>query len=118
MKLMKSLLIATAASALLTTASLADSALIAKGEKIFNTKKMGNCFACHAINGKKVNNPGSLGPVLTGLAYWDDKTLHDAVYDIYTQRNLKISAMPAFGRDGVLDESEIKAVVAYLKTIK
>ena len=53
-KLAKSLLIASAISGLLTTASLADTALIAKGEKIFNDKKSGNCLACHAVNGKKL----------------------------------------------------------------
>ena len=118
-KLAKSLLIATAISGLLTTAGLADAALIAKGEKIFNGgPKAGNCLACHAVDGKKINDPGTLGPKLVGLAYWDEKDLYDTVYDIYAARGVKISAMPAFGKTGWLDDEEIKAVVAYLKTIK
>ena len=117
MKLAKSLLIATAISGLLTTASLADAALVAKGEKIFNTKKMGNCFACHAVNGKKINNPGSLGPKLAYLSSYPEDVLYDLVYDIYKAKGLKVSAMPAFGKNGWLNDSEIKAVVAYLKTI-
>ena len=117
MKLAKSLLMASAISGLLTTASLADAALIAKGEKIFNNKKSGNCLACHAVSGKKINDPGSFGPELTGLSYWDEKDLTAAVYDIYEARGIKISAMPAFGKNGWLDDAEIKAVVAYLKTI-
>ncbi len=117
MKLAKSLLIASAVSGLLTTASLADAALVAKGEKIFNNKKAGNCLACHAVNGKKINDPGSFGPVLTGLSYWPEDLLYDTVYDIYATKGIKISAMPAFGKTGWLDDSEIKAVVAYLKTI-
>jgi sulfur-oxidizing protein SoxX len=85
-KLAKSLLIVSTISGLLATASLADDALVAKGEKIFNTKKIGNCLACHDVNGKKINNPGSLGPKLSGLSYWDDKLLYDTVYDICGKR--------------------------------
>jgi len=117
-KLAKSLLIATTMSGLLTTASLADAALVAKGEKIFNNKKSGNCLACHAVNGKNIKDPGSFGPALTGLSYWDEKDLTDAVYDIYAARGIEASAMPAFGKSGWLSDDEIKAVVAYLKTIK
>ncbi len=114
----KFLAIAVSASALITFASAGSNAdLVKEGEKIFNTKKIGNCLACHAINGKKVNNPGNLGPKLTGLKNWDDKTLYDTVYDIYKARSLKVSAMPAFGADGWLSDHQIKAVVAYLKTI-
>lgn len=118
MKLAKSLLIVSTISGLLSTASLADDALIAKGEKIFNGgTKQGNCLACHAVNGKKINDPGSLGPKLIGLANYPEDYLYDAVYDIYSAKGITTSAMPAFGKNGWLDDEEIKAVVAYLKTI-
>jgi len=117
MKLAKNLLAATAISALFVTASMADADMIAKGEKIFNTKNLGNCFACHDVNGKSIDGPGSFGPKLIGLSYWDEQLLYDTIYDIYAARGLKISAMPAFGTTGWLDDAEIKAVVAYLKTI-
>ena len=117
MKLAKTLLIASAVSGLLATASLADAALIAKGEKIFNNKKIGNCLACHAVNGKNIKDPGSFGPKLSGLSYWPEDLLYNTVYDIYATKGIKISAMPAFGKTGWLNDSEIKAVVAYLKTI-
>jgi sulfur-oxidizing protein SoxX len=90
--------------------------LVKEGEKIFNTKKIGNCLACHAVNGKAINNPGSLGPKLQGLSMWPEKALYDKVYNPYTTN--PISAMPPFGLNGVLDDHQIKAVVAYLKTIK
>ncbi len=90
--------------------------LVKKGEKIFNTKKIGNCLACHDANGKNINNPGNLGPKLQGLSAWPEEALYAKVYDPY-QGN-PISAMPAFGKNGVLDDAQIKAVVAYLKTIK
>ena len=117
MKLAKSLLAASAISGILMTAAIADAELIAKGSKIFNTKDLGNCFACHDVNGQKIDGPGSFGPKLVGLSYWDDQTLYDTVYDIYAARGIEISAMPAFGTTGWLDDAEIKAVVAYLKTI-
>ena len=118
MKLAKSLLMATAISGLLTTAGLADAALIAKGEKIFNGgTKEGNCLACHAVNGKKINDPGSFGPKLAYLSAYPEDVLFDLVYDIYAAKGITTSAMPAFGKNGWLDDEEIKAVVAYLKTI-
>jgi sulfur-oxidizing protein SoxX len=116
MKLVKSLLAASAISGLLMTAGIADDALIAKGEKIFNTKKLGNCLACHAILGKKIKDPGSFGPDLAIAASYPDDLLYDMIYDIYAVKGLEFSAMPAFGKNGWLDDSEIKAVVAYLKS--
>lgn len=116
MKLVKSLLAASAISGLLITTGLADDALIAKGEKIFNTKKLGNCLACHAITGKKVKDPGSFGPDLSTVSEYPDELLYDLIYDIYSAKGLKFSAMPAFGKNGWLDDSEIKAVIAYLKS--
>ncbi len=95
-----------------------DQNLVKLGEKIFNTKKLGNCLACHDVNGKKIDNPGSLGPKLTGLKYWDDKMLYDTIYDIYKARGIKYSAMPPFGANGWLSEQQIKALVAYLKTVQ
>ncbi len=116
MKLAKSLLIASAISGLLTTASFADAATVAKGEKIFNGKKAGNCLACHAFTGKKINDPGSFGPDLASAAYYPDDALYDMIYDIYSVKGLTFSAMPAFGKNGWLSDSEIKAVVAYIKS--
>ena len=90
--------------------------LVKEGKKIFMTKKLGNCLACHAVNGQEVDGPGSFGPKLQYLSAWPKKALYDKVYDPYTTN--PISAMPAFGKNGVLSDKEIKAVVAYLKTIK
>jgi len=116
MKLVKSLLIASTISILFTTNSLAGDDLVKEGEKIFMTKDLGNCLACHAANGKNVDGPGSMGPELQALQYWPDEALYQKIYDPYTTN--PISAMPAFGKNGWLSDSQIKAVVAYLKTIK
>ena len=116
MKLVKNLLAASAISGLLMTTGLADDAQVKLGEKIFNTKNLGNCFACHAIDGKKIDGPGSFGPDLSTVADYPEQLLYDMVYDIYSTKGLKISAMPSFGTNGWLDDAEIKAVVAYLKS--
>jgi len=116
MKLTKSLLMACFISVFLTTAGLASNMqMVKKGEKIFMTKSKGNCLACHAIEGKKVDGPGSLGPKLQYLSVWPEQALYNKVYDPYTTN--PISAMPAFGKSGWLSTEEIKAVVAYLQTI-
>ena len=90
--------------------------LVKEGEKIFKTKKIGNCLACHNANGVKLDGPGTLGPKLQALSAWPEQALYDKIYDPYTTN--PISAMPAFGKNGVLTDHQIKAVVAFLKTIK
>jgi sulfur-oxidizing protein SoxX len=120
MKIVKNLLIASAVSGLLITSSFANenkTDLVAQGKKIFMTKKLGNCLACHDVNGVAVDSPGSLGPKLSYLSAYPKDVLYNLVYDIYKAKNIKNTAMPAFGATGVLDDKEIKAVVAFLKTI-
>jgi sulfur-oxidizing protein SoxX len=118
MKQLKPLIFALAGGLLASSLAFAgDNAdLVKKGEKIFNTKKIGNCLACHDANGKKIEGPGTLGPKLQNLSLWPEQALYDKIYDPYTTN--PTSAMPPFGKNGVLTDEEIKAVVAYLKTIK
>lgn len=116
MNIASKLLIATAVSGLLVVNVSAD-ALADKGKKIFETNTQGNCIACHAISGKTLDGPGSFGPVLSGLKHWPDQLIYDTIYDPGESRS-KITAMPAFGKSGWLSDEEIKAVVAFLKTIE
>ena len=113
---MKRLLTFATIAAFASGVAYADTDLVKEGEKIFKTKKIGNCIACHAANGVKLDGPGSLGPKLQGLSAWPEQALYDKVYDPYTTN--PISAMPPFGKNGVLSDHQIKAVVAFLKTIK
>ena len=116
MNLIKNLLTASAISGMIAISGFAaDADLVAKGEKIFNSKNLGNCLACHAVNGKDIDGPGSMGPKLQYLSAWPDEALYEKIYDPYTTN--PISAMPAFGKNGWLSDGEIKALVAYLKTI-
>lgn len=116
MKLLKNLILVIAINALAFTSSIANNDLVKKGEKIFVTKTLANCIACHDANGKTLDGPGSMGPKLQALQYWPEQALYDKVYNPYTTN--PISQMPAFGKSGWLSHEEIKAVVAYLKTIK
>lgn len=118
MKLIKKLLIASAICGLSFSSSFADAKLVKEGEKVFNTKNLGNCLACHAVNGKAIDGPGSMGPELSGLQYYPDDLLYDIVYNIYDAKGITNTSMPAFGKTGWLSDDQIKAVVAYLKTIK
>ena len=116
MILIKKVLAATAVSGLIAVNGFAaDADLVKEGEKIFNTKNLGNCLACHAANGKEIDGPGSMGPKLQYLSAWPEQALYDKIYDPYTTN--PISQMPAFGKNGWLSDKQIKAVVAYLKTI-
>jgi sulfur-oxidizing protein SoxX len=116
MNVIKKLLAVSAISGLIAVSGFAsDDELVKKGEKIFNTNTQGNCLACHAVNGKAIDGPGSMGPVLQALSAWPEEALYDKIYDPYTTN--PISAMPAFGKNGWLTDAEIKALVAYLKTI-
>ena len=115
MKLVKSILMATAISGLISTTSFAQVDLVKQGEKIFNTKKIGNCNACHAVNGKDISMPGSMGPKLQYLSAWPEQAIYDKIFDPYTTN--PVSVMPAFGKNGWLSDAQIKALVAYLKTV-
>ena len=116
MILIKKILAATAVSCFIAINGFAsDADLIKEGEKIFNSKNLGNCLACHGANGKNIDGPGSMGPNLQYLSAWPEQALYDKIYDPYVTN--PISAMPAFGKNGWLSDQEIKAVVAYIKTI-
>jgi len=112
MKMLNKLLIASAISGLVATSGLAS-----EGEKIFTTKKLGNCVACHAISGnEKVTKmgPGSFGPDLSMLKGYPEDVVYDAIYDIYASRSLPNTAMPAYGKSGLLNDAQIKALVSFL----
>ncbi|OCL87929.1 sulfur oxidation c-type cytochrome SoxX [Arcobacter porcinus] len=112
----RGLLVAIFALLFATVSSASDEELIKKGEVLYNTNTKGNCIACHDANGKELDGPGTLGPKLQFLEFWPDEALYNKIFDPATGD--PITAMPAFGKNGWLSDDEIKAIVAYLKTIK
>ena len=111
----KKILVASVVAFVTTSAFASNADLVKKGEEIFNKNTKGNCLACHNVEGKKIDGPGSMGPKLQYLSAWPDEALYEKIYNPYTTN--PNSVMPAYGKNGWLDDSEIKAVVAYLKTI-
>jgi sulfur-oxidizing protein SoxX len=87
----------------------------ADGQKLAFDRGKGNCLTCHAIKGG--DSPGSVGPALSDMKtkYPDRKDLVAIVTD-ETQRNPQ-TVMPPFGRNRILTEKEISAIVDFLQTL-
>lgn len=77
----------------------------------------GNCFACHQLDPKEVSY-GTLGPSLAAYGKdrkYDAEAMKDAYTKIYNSMAVvPCSNMPRFGSNKVLDEQQIKDVMAYL----
>ncbi len=77
----------------------------------------GNCFACHQLDPKEVSY-GTLGPSLAAYGKdrkYDPETIKDTYTKIYNSMAVvPCSNMPRFGVNKVLDEQQIKDVMAYL----
>ena len=77
----------------------------------------GNCYACHQMEQKEVSY-GTLGPSLTNYGKdrkYDPAAIKDAYTKVYdSQAVLACSSMPRFGANKVLNEQQIKDIVAFL----
>lgn len=82
-----------------------------------NGENGGNCYACHQITKKEVSY-GNLGPSLYNYAKLrgnNEKVLKHTWEKIYNaQAFTACSSMPRFGHSGILDEKQIKDVMALL----
>ena len=107
---------ALAAFALLLSASaaLAQSGA-ADGEKLAFDRGKGNCLTCHEIKGGDL--PGSIGPELKDIkTKYPDRNDLVAIVTDETRRNPQ-TVMPPFGRNRILTEKEINAIVDFLQTL-
>jgi L-cysteine S-thiosulfotransferase len=86
-----------------------------EGQTIAFDRGKGNCLTCHEIRGGDL--PGTIGPALTDIKrkYPDRNDLVAIVTD-ETKRN-PLTVMPPFGRNRILTEQEINAVVDFLQTL-
>jgi L-cysteine S-thiosulfotransferase len=84
------------------------------GQVLAFDRSKGNCLTCHDIKGG--DSPGNLGPPLADMKarFPDRKELAGIVFD-ETKRNPQ-SVMPPFGRNLILTDGEIEAVVDFLYT--
>jgi L-cysteine S-thiosulfotransferase len=98
--------------ALSTAGAHAQSA--ADGQKIAFDRGKGNCLTCHVIRGGDL--PGTIGPELRDLKARYDRNELIAIVTDETKRN-PLTVMPPFGRNRILTEQEINAVVDFLQTL-
>jgi L-cysteine S-thiosulfotransferase len=87
----------------------------AEGQKIAFDRGKGNCLTCHDIKGGDF--PGTIGPPLKDIkSKYPDRNDLIAIVTDETKRN-PLTVMPPFGRNRILTEQEINAVVDFLQTL-
>src|SRR5581483_5868650 len=87
----------------------------AEGQKLAFDRGKGNCLTCHEIKGG--DSPGTIGPALTGIrTKYPDRNDLVAIVTDETRRNPQ-TVMPPFGRNRILTEKEISAIVDFLQTL-
>lgn len=93
----------------------ADPTVVAEGKKITEDRRLGNCLACHQIEGADM--PGTIGPPLVAIkARFPDKAkLRAQIWDA-TQANPN-TMMPPFGKHAILTEEQIDKVLEYIYTL-
>jgi L-cysteine S-thiosulfotransferase len=108
------------APVLLLLASLAGTApahaqsAAAEGQKLAFDRGKGNCLTCHVIKGGEY--PGTIGPELSDIKSKYKRDELTAIIVDETKRNPQ-TMMPPFGRNRILTEKEINAVVDFLLTL-
>jgi sulfur-oxidizing protein SoxX len=87
----------------------------AEGQKLAFDRTKGNCLSCHDIKGGDL--PGTIGPALKDIrSKYPDRNDLVAILTDETKRNPQ-TAMPPFGRNHILTEQEIDAIVDFLQTL-
>lgn len=107
-------------AALFSTASYATQMskadMVKEGRKVFVTKKLGNCLACHAVQGdSSIPQTGSLGPKLANMDTYPTDYLIEKVMD--PNKTNPITIMPRMGRNHKITKAQVEAVVAYLQEV-
>jgi L-cysteine S-thiosulfotransferase len=88
---------------------------VSEGQKIAFDRGKGNCLTCHDIKGGDL--PGTIGPALKDIkSKYPDRNDLVAIVSDETKRNPQ-TVMPPFGRNRILTEQEINAVVDFLQTL-
>jgi len=106
------LIISLAAFSGLASEAYAGASAADSGKEVAFQRSKGNCLACHMIPGGE--SPGTIGPPLVAMqARFPDKAkLRAQIWDP-TVAN-PATAMPPFGRHGILSEEEIDQLVEFI----
>jgi L-cysteine S-thiosulfotransferase len=87
----------------------------AEGQKLAFDRGKGNCLTCHEIKGGDL--PGTIGPPLKDIkSKYPDRNDLVAILTDETKRN-PLTGMPPFGRNHILTDQEINAIVDFLQTL-
>lgn len=87
----------------------------AEGQRLAFDRAKGNCLSCHEIRGGDL--PGTIGPALKEIKLkYPDRNDLIAILTDEGRRNPQ-TAMPPFGRNRILTEQEINAIVDFLQTL-
>jgi sulfur-oxidizing protein SoxX len=87
----------------------------AEGEKLAFDRNKGNCLTCHEIKGG--SQAGNIAPALTNIkSKYPNRADLVAIVSDETKRN-PLTVMPPFGRNHILTDKEIDAVVDFLQTL-
>lgn len=85
------------------------------GKTLALDRGKGNCLSCHDIKGGEL--PGTIGPQLNGMkSRFPDRNELIGIVTDETKRNPQ-TVMPPFGRNLILNDKEISAVVDFLYTL-
>jgi L-cysteine S-thiosulfotransferase len=88
---------------------------VAEGQRLAFDRGKGNCLSCHEIKGGDL--PGTIGPALKDIrSKYPDRNDLVAILTDEPRRNPQ-TAMPPFGRNRILTEQEIDAIVDFLQTL-
>jgi sulfur-oxidizing protein SoxX len=88
---------------------------VSEGQKLAFDRSKGNCLTCHEIKGGDL--PGTIGPALKDIkSKYPDRNDLVAILTDETRRNPQ-TVMPPFGRNRILTEQEINAIVDFLQTL-
>ena len=88
---------------------------VAEGQKLAFDRGKGNCLTCHDIKGGDL--PGTIGPPLKDIkSKYPDRNELVAILTDETKRN-PLTMMTPFGRNRILTDQEINAIVDFLQTL-
>ena len=112
---LKILLLALTITDVMTPTATYAQSNAAKGERLAFDRAKGNCLSCHEIRGGDL--PGTIGPPLKDIkSKYPNRGDLVAILTDETRRN-PLTAMPPFGRNRILTEQEIDAIVDFLQTL-
>ena len=107
-------LFVAAVLAVVLLAGVRASAQALPGQALAFDRSKGNCLTCHDIKGGDA--PGNVGPALADMkSRFPDRKELTAIVSDETKRNPQ-TVMPPFGRNLILTEGEIEAIVDFLYT--